>query len=135
MINQLVTQAISARNNSYAPYSGFTVGAALLCEDGSIYTGCNIENAAYGATNCAERTAVFKAISEGKLKFKAIAIAGGKKGQAPDNYAYPCGTCRQVLGEFCDSDFQIITVMTNTKYEIHTLSELLPYGFGKGNLS
>ena len=102
-MEELIRQAMEARKNSYSPYSGFQVGAALLCEDGTVYTGCNVENAAYGPTNCAERTAVFKAVSEGKREFKRIAIVGGHEGEsvAPT----PCGVCRQVLSEFCKPSF------------------------------
>lgn len=112
---------------SYSPYSGFKVGAALLCGDGEIYTGCNIENAAYSPTNCAERTAFFKAVSEGKRDFKAIAIVGGKDGEISD-FCYPCGVCRQVMAEFCDGDFEIITT-DSKEIKSHTLKELLPESF------
>ena len=95
-LQKLVEDALQAKNFSYSPYSKFQVGAALLCEDGTIYTGCNIENAAFGPTNCAERTAFFKAVSEGKREFSAIAIAGGRTGEEISDYAYPCGVCRQV---------------------------------------
>ena len=99
-IRQLIAQALTARTFSYSPYSHFQVGAALLTKDGKIYSGCNIENAAYGPSNCAERTAIFKAVSEGQLEFAAIAITGGKEGE--HDYAAPCGVCRQVMMEFCD---------------------------------
>ncbi len=127
--NDLISKAYEARKNSYAPYSDYQVGAALLCEDGNIYTGCNVENASYGATNCAERTAVFKAVSEGKRRFKAIAIAGG----LGDNMgmAYPCGVCRQVLREFSEPSEMIIVVAgKDFGYREFSLEELLPESFG-----
>ena len=127
--NNLISKAYEARKNSYAPYSDYQVGAALLCEDGSIYTGCNVENASYGATNCAERTAVFKAVSEGKRRFRAIAIAGG----SGDNMgmAYPCGVCRQVLREFSEPSEMIIVVAgKDFGYREFSLEELLPESFG-----
>ncbi len=129
-IKELIQKALDARKYSYVPYSGYTVGAALLTEEGKIYTGCNIENAAYGPTNCGERTAFFKAVSEGERNFKAIAICGGKKDKMPESYAYPCGVCRQVMKEFCKDDFQIIVVKSLEEYEVYTLAELLPRGFG-----
>jgi cytidine deaminase len=125
---ELIRQAIEARKNAYAPYSGFTVGAALECEDGSVYLGCNIENAAYTPTNCAERTAFFKAVSEGKRKFRRIAIVGGREGEmaAPS----PCGVCLQVMAEFCQPDeFEIIMAANEEEYTIKKLGELLPFGF------
>ena len=133
VIFELITKANDARNYSYAPYSNFKVGAALLLDNGEIVTGCNIENAAYSPTNCAERTAFFKAISEGKTSFKAIAIVGGLN-QVSDGYAYPCGVCRQVMREFCNDDFEIIVAKTTEEYKVYTLPELLPEGFGGGNL-
>lgn len=129
-ITELIKSALDARNFSYVPYSGYAVGAALLGENGKVYSGCNIENAAYGPTNCAERTAFFKAVSEGERCFDAIAICGGKKGEMPVTYAYPCGVCRQVMKEFCRDDFQIIVAKSVEEYEIYTLAELLPHGFG-----
>ena len=131
---ELISQALSARENAYAPYSGFMVGAALLCKDGTVYTGCNIENAAFTPTNCAERTAFFKAVSEGVRDFQAICIVGGKDGVLTE-YAAPCGVCRQVMMEFCDPEtFQIILAVDKEKYDIFTLNELLPLGFGPSNL-
>ncbi len=131
----LISSAIEARKNSYAPYSGYCVGAALLCEDGEIITGCNVENASYGATNCAERTAVFKAVSMGKRRFSAIAVAGGKQGDAVTDYAYPCGVCRQVLREFCNpSDMTVIVCRSETDFVQMTLEQLLPHSFGPENL-
>ena len=126
----LVSQALEARKLAYAPYSGYTVGAALLTADGHRYLGGNIENASYGATNCAERTAFFKAVSEGEREFTAIAIAGGISGEAPVEYAYPCGICRQVMQEFCRDDFVIYVVNSEQDYQRYTLKELLPFGFG-----
>lgn len=126
---KLLQKAIEARKNAYAPYSHYLVGAALETEDGSIYTGCNVENASYGATNCAERTAVFKAVSEGKRRLKRIAIAGGN--EEKQNYAYPCGVCRQVLREFSDPRQMIVLVGTSAQdMKRFTLEELLPESFG-----
>lgn len=131
---QLIRTAIEQLDFSYTPYSGFKVGAALLSEDGRIYTGCNIENAAYTPTNCAERTAFFKAVSEGVREFQAICIVGGKDGRLTE-YAAPCGVCRQVMMEFCDPEtFQIILATGTEQYEIFTLKQLLPSGFGPANL-
>ena len=127
-MERLMTLAKEAMLNAYAPYSGFWVGAALLCADGSIYTGCNIENAAYGPTNCAERTAFFKAVSEGKRSFTAIAICGGKAGEITD-ICPPCGVCRQVMREFCSDDFVIYLLGAGDSVEKHTLSQLLPCSF------
>lgn len=128
---KLMERAVEAREYSYSPYSGFRVGAALLCEDGLVYTGCNIENSAYGPTNCAERTAFFKAISEGKRKFKKIAIAGGKEELIS---CYPCGVCRQVMAEFCDlNEFEIICGTSRSGLEIYKLKELLPKAFANEN--
>lgn len=129
-MQQLVESALEARKFSYSPYSHFQVGAALLCKDGTVYTGCNIENAAFGPTNCAERTAFFKAVSEGKKDFVAIAIAGGPAGEKILDYAYPCGVCRQVMAEFCKSDFEILVARSGTDYQTYTLKDLLPQRFG-----
>ncbi len=129
-MTELITQALAARENAYVPYSGYGVGAALYTEDGTLYTGCNIENASYGATNCAERTAVFKAVSEGHTKVSAIAIAGGLKGQEPVDYAYPCGICRQVIKEFAGAEIKVIVAKSISEYQVYTLEELLPHGFG-----
>ena len=131
---ELIRLALEARKAAYVPYSGFKVGAALLTKEGKVYKGCNIENAGYTPTNCAERTAFFKAVSEGEREFAAIAIVGGK-GDLPDNYAYPCGVCRQVMMEFCNPEtFQIILAAADGKYKIYRLKELLPEGFGPDNL-
>ena len=129
---QLISFAIDAMGKAYAPYSGFQVGAALLCSDGTVYTGCNIENAAYSPTNCAERTAVFKAVSEGRRDFTAIAICGGKGGQITGLCA-PCGVCRQVLQEFCPEDFPVYLAGPDG-YKALTLGDLLPYSFGASAL-
>jgi len=132
----LLSMALAARKLAYTPYSGFQVGAALLCEDETVYTGCNIENAAFGPSNCAERTAFFKAVSEGRRSFSAIAIAGGPSGKEPEDFCPPCGVCRQVMMEFCNPEtFQIILATSREQYEVFTLRELLPLGFGPGNLA
>lgn len=129
-ILELISEAYKAKEYSYAPYSNFHVGAALCTDSGRIYRGCNIENAAYSPTNCAERTAFFKAVSEGERKFRGIAIVGDK-----EEYLAPCGVCRQVMMEFCDPEkFQIILATSKEQYEIFTLKELLPLGFGPNNL-
>ena len=124
---ELVKLAKEAMMQAYAPYSGFYVGAALLCADGSVYQGCNIENAAYGPTNCAERTAFFKAVYDGHRDFTAIAICGGKGGNITGAFP-PCGVCRQVMREFCQDDFSIYLV-TVQGYETRTLSQILPDSF------
>lgn len=133
---ELVGLAIEARKSAYTPYSKFKVGAALLTEDGRVIKGCNIENAAYGPTNCAERTAFFKAVSEGIMNFKAIAIVGGDESEIDEfsNYAYPCGVCRQVMREFCSGNFEIIVGKSVKEFKVFTLDELLPCGFGPENL-
>lgn len=129
-VEELIGQALEARKMAYAPYSHYQVGAALLTRGGRIYQGSNIENASYGATNCAERTAFFKAVSEGERNFLAIAIAGGREGGEPGDYAYPCGICRQVMQEFAGSDFRIYVAKSTSDYKTYTLQELLPSGFG-----
>ena len=126
---ELVDKAIAMLNHSYVPYSKFPVGAALECADGTVFTGCNVENAAYGPTNCAERTALFSAVAQGKRRFLAIAIAGGPQGQAPSGFCPPCGVCRQALAEFCGPDFSIFLVKSPEEVEEHTLGELLPLCF------
>lgn len=131
--SSIILSAIKAKELSYSPYSNFQVGAALLCKSGSIYTGCNIENAAFSPTNCAERTAIFKAISEGEKEFDAIAIVGSASGKEAD-YCYPCGICRQVIREFVQDDFIVIVAKSETDYRIHNLGELLPYSFGAEDL-
>ena len=132
---ELICKALEARQKAYAPYSGFMVGAALLCKDGRIFTGCNIENASYGATNCAERTAFFKAVSEGYREFTAIAIAGGRREAQSLEYCAPCGICRQVMSEFCDSDaFLVILPRSEEDYKSYTLGQLLPLGFTSADM-
>lgn len=134
-IKELVRAAIEARRKSYSPYSHYQVGAALLTADGKIITGCNVENAAYGPSNCAERTAFFKAVSEGIRDFSAIAIVGSPEGEDLSQFAYPCGVCRQVMREFCEpSQFQIIVAKSEEDYRVMTLAELLPESFGPANL-
>lgn len=130
---ELVKIAFNAMQKAYAPYSNYKVGAALLTESNKVYTGCNIENAAYGPTNCAERTAFFKAISEGEQSFSKIAIVGGKNGVVTDMFM-PCGVCRQVMAEFCDGDFEIIVAKSQDDFKVFTLKELLPFGFSKNNV-
>lgn len=125
----LLAKAAEARKNSYSPYSEFRVGAALLAADGTVYTGCNVENASFGATICAERTAMLKAVSEGKRSFTAIAVAGGKTGREPDRSCAPCGMCRQFLSEFVDGSFLVITGNPDTGFDVRTFAEYLPYGF------
>lgn len=133
---KLIKKALEAREHSYAPYSDYAVGAALLCDDGSIVTGSNIENASYGATICAERCAVFSAVASGKRDFTAIAIAGGSRDcQELTDYAYPCGMCRQVLREFTNpSEFTVIVAISENDYRQYTLEELLPESFGPDHL-
>ncbi|MBU3128462.1 cytidine deaminase [Clostridium tagluense] len=126
---KLAKIAIDARENAYAPYSKFKVGAAVVTEDDSIYTGCNIENASYGASNCAERTAIFKAVSEGHKKIKAIAVVGDMS-----THTYPCGICRQVIAEFATEDINIIMVKSEDDYIIKTMEEILPGAFTKEDL-
>lgn len=133
-IQKLIETATAQLAYSYTPYSHFKVGAALLGKNGEIYTGCNIENAAYTPTNCAERTAIFKAVSEGVREFEAICIVGGPEGKLVD-YTPPCGVCRQVMMEFCDPDhFRIILAKSKDDYRIYKLTDLLPQGFGPGSL-
>ena len=131
---ELITNAAEQLTYSYVPYSHFKVGAALLAKDGKIYTGCNIENAAYTPTNCAERTAFFKAVSEGVRSFRAICVVGGPDGRL-ESYTPPCGVCRQVMMEFCSpEEFEIILATGTEDYKIYTLQELMPQGFGPENL-
>ncbi len=126
-VEELIKKAYEAKKCSYAPYSGFHVGAALLCVDGTIVTGCNVENAAYSPSNCAERTAVFTAVSQGYRTFRAIAVVGDK-----EEYLAPCGVCRQVLMEFCDPEqFEIIMAKNERDYRILHLRDLLPFAFSK----
>lgn len=125
---KLMELAIEAMGHAYSPYSHYKVGAALLCSDGTVYQGCNIENASYSPTNCAERTAFFKAIYDGHRDFEAIAVCGGKDGVIAGQFP-PCGVCRQVMGEFCNDDFQIYTGDAEGRIYSYTLAELLPQGF------
>ncbi len=131
--SELARLALQAREGAYCPYSRFAVGAALLCADGAVYLGCNIECASSSPGNCAERTAFFKAVSEGKREFSAIAIAGGPAGKTPDSFCAPCGVCRQVMREFCRDDFQIV-LTDGRELRLHTLGELLPFSFGPDDL-
>ena len=135
---KLIEAAFEARKNSYSPYSHYRVGAALLCDDGSIVKGCNIENASYSATICAERSAVFAAVSAGKRCFKALAIAGGNEDEdyVTSDYAYPCGICRQVLREFViPEEFTVYVAKSVTDFKEYKLCELLPDSFGPDNLN
>ena len=131
--NELVQKAIEMTKMSYVPYSHFHVGAALLDKNGKIWTGCNIENATFGATNCAERTAIFKAVSEGVRDFEAIAIVGGPEDgdgkPVLEDFCPPCGICRQVLSEFCDRGFKIILANGKGEQKVFSLGELLPESF------
>lgn len=128
-INKLIKMAFDAREKAYAPYSNFQVGASLEMEDGTVYTGCNVENAAYGATNCAERTAIFKAVSDGCRKIKTMCIVG-PEGQ----FTYPCGICRQVIAEFADYDTKIILAKNENEYIVKSFEEILPGAFTKKDL-
>ncbi len=135
-IKMLIQKAFEAQKRAYTPYSNFNVGAALLTAKGNVYLGCNIENAALSPGNCAERTAIFKAVSEGERDFTAIAIVGNSaEGRKPeDDYCAPCGVCRQVMAEFCRADFRVILAKTEDDYLDLTLADLLPYRFGPENL-
>ena len=133
MKKQLIETAVKAREMAYAPYSHYKVGAALLAKSGKIYTGCNVENASFTPTNCAERTAFFKAISEGDREFEMIAIVGGKDGEELSKNCTPCGVCRQVMTEFCDKDFKII-LGTPDDFKVLTLAEIMPYSFSATEL-
>ncbi len=130
----LVKEALAAREMAYTPYSRFAVGAALLTKEGKIYRGCNIENASYTPTVCAERTAFFKAVSEGEREFAAIAIVGGPAGQPPLDFCYPCGVCRQVMAEFCPDDFTVLIGKSEDEIREHKLSDVLPYCFREADL-
>ncbi len=132
---ELIRRALLARERAYTPYSHFQVGAALLTRTGTVYPGCNIENAAYTPTNCAERTAFFSAVAQGERDFAAIAIVGGPQGGALD-YTAPCGVCRQVMMEFCDPDtFRILAARSPEDYRVFTLRELMPQSFGPADLA
>ena len=133
---ELVELALGARTLAYAPYSKFKVGAALLGSNGVVYKGCNVENASYPATNCAERTAIFGAVAEGQTEFEAIAIVGGKEDALELEFCAPCGVCRQVMREFCNPEhFEIILAKSKSDYKVFTLEELLPMSFGPENLN
>ena len=132
---ELLHEAVEARKKTYSPFSGFGVGAALLTKDGMVYTGCNIENSAFTPTCCAERTAFFKAVSEGKREFIRIAVAGGYTGK-PLERIVPCGVCLQVMMEFCDPQkFELVLALSEEDYEVRRLAELLPYGFSLAPIS
>lgn len=133
---ELVKEAIEARKMAYTPYSHYKVGAALLADNGQVIRGCNIENAAYGPTNCAERTAFFKAVSEGIMGFSKIAIVGGAENEIDvfSDFAFPCGICRQVMREFCNQDFVILVAKSVDDIKEFTLAEILPNSFGPENL-
>jgi len=134
--SELIRLALEARQRAYTPYSHFKVGAALLTKEGKVYQGCNIENAAYTPSNCAERTAFFKAISEGDYNFAAIAIVGGAEDAKELELCAPCGVCRQIMMEFCDyNEFEIILAKNPEEYKVMSLEELLPMGFGPANLA
>jgi len=133
-LKELAKTALDARGLSYSPYSGFRVGAVLLCKDGMAYTGANIENAAYSPTNCAERTAFFRAVMDGKREFSAIFISGGAN-DSPDDFCPPCGVCRQVMREFCNPDeFSVFLVKSEDEVREYKLCELLPFSFGPEDL-
>ena len=126
---ELIAVAEKARLASYSPYSNFAVGAALLCADGTVYTGCNIENASFTPTCCAERVAIFKAVSEGRRDFVAIAIVGGRSDASERDFCYPCGVCRQVLAEFCEPEMPVLLGSSNGEVLTTSVGELLPYTF------
>jgi len=126
---ELIIEAIKAKETAYAPYSNFKVGSAILTSDGKVYTGCNIENASFGATNCAERTAIFKAVSEGHKSIEAIAVVGDL-----NNYTFPCGICRQVINEFAAENIKIIVAKNENEYLVKTMEEILPGAFSKEDL-
>lgn len=133
---ELIKSAMEARKKAYAPYSGYRVGAAVLTNELRIYTGCNVENAAYSPGICAERTAIYKAVSEGRRKFKAIAVVGGSQEDTLEAFAFPCGVCRQVMREFANpEDFLVIVAKNTEDYKVYLLSQLLPESFGPENLS
>ncbi len=132
---ELLKTAIEARENAYVPYSHFAVGAALLAKSGKVYRGCNVENAAYGPTNCAERTAFFTAVCAGEREFEALAICGGPAGKPVSELCAPCGVCRQVIREFCPDDFPIVLTTDGTKLYETTLAELLPLSFSANDLN
>lgn len=129
-VKSLIRQALKARERAFCPISDFAVGAALLTEEGKVYPGCNIEVGGMSPSNCAERTAIFKAVSEGDLNFHAVAVVGGPRGKAPASLCPPCGVCRQVMVQFCDPEtFQVVVAVDEDNYKIYTLSQLLPDAF------
>ena len=133
---ELIKSAMEARKKAYAPYSGYRVGSAVLTNELRIYTGCNVENAAYSPGICAERTALYKAVSEGWRKFRAIAVVGGSEEDTLETFAFPCGVCRQVMREFANpEDFLVIVAKNTADYKVYLLSQLLPESFGPENLS
>lgn len=125
----LIDEAIKAREFAYSPYSNFKVGSSILCDDNKIFSGCNVENVSFGGTNCAERTAIFKAVSEGYRKLYAVCVVGSF-----EDHTYPCGICRQVMVEFAHKDIPVIVAKSKEEYVVHKLSEIIPYGFTKNNL-
>ena len=132
---ELIEQALAARENSYCPYSGYSVGAALLTGDGRVFCGCNIENAGYSPTLCAERAAMAQAVSAGQRDFVLLAVAGGPEGRAPEEYFWPCGVCRQWLAEFCPPEFPVLTAKSRDDYQEVTLGQLLPHAFSPQTLT
>lgn len=132
---ELIRRAFEAREKAYTPYSHFKVGAALLAKDGRVFTGCNVENAAYTPTSCAERTALFKAVSEGVTRFSMLVVVGAKDGEVNELVTAPCGVCRQALFEFCGPDLPVLMARAEDDYIEMTLGELLPLGFGPANLA
>ena len=131
---ELVKEALAAREFAYTPYSKFNVGAALLCKNGRVFLGCNIESVSYTPTNCAERTAFFKAVSEGEREFSAIAIVGGPAGAPPVDFCYPCGVCRQVMAEFCGRDFKVYIAKSESEIREYSLDEIIPFAFTQEDL-
>lgn len=131
---ELVKEALAAREFAYTPYSKFNVGAALLCKNGKVFRGCNIESASYTPTNCAERTAFFKAVSEGEREFSAIAIVGGPAGAPPADFCYPCGVCRQVMAEFCGRAFKVYIAKSESEIREYSLDEIIPFAFTQEDL-
>ena len=131
---ELVREALAAREFAYTPYSKFNVGAALFCKNGRVFRGCNIESASYTPTNCAERTAFFKAVSEGEREFSAIAIVGGPAGAPPADFCYPCGVCRQVMAEFCGRDFKVYIAKGESEIREYSLDEIIPFAFTQEDL-
>lgn len=134
LIREMISRALKMRSFSYAPYSHFAVGACLYTSDGFLYDGCNVENAAYGSTICAERTAIVKAASEGHRSLRAIVIVGGNVSGAPEDLCPPCGSCRQVMAEFAASDFEVILAIDEEHYRVFSFDEILPSRFDAGNL-